>query len=244
MPGSKRGISVQVDAALHAEVKEYMEAHGMTMGDFVSLALQNELHPKQMEGENLVEKQRTIAFAVPESLFQKIKAYLQRNNLTQKQFFLSLIEAELEREEQMLTTAASEEEGLEDPETLDESEAPAEEAVSSPVSGFEAEVEEPVQEATEIADLGPVADEFDGEVEDEDEALNDPEAPTEEAVSGPVSASAENMEEVYQEGTETAEFEPVAADLEEETDHTGEDDALDEDEDESETEDPSFSMGM
>ena len=193
MPGSKKGISVQVDAALHAEVKEYMEAHGMTMGDFVSLALQNELHPKQMEGENLVEKQRTIAFAVPESLFQKIKAYLQRNNLTQKQFFLSLIEAELEREEQMLATAEPEEAGLEDedPETLDELE-----------------------------------------------------APTEEAVSGPVSASAENMEEVYQEGTETAEFEPVAADLEEETDHTGEDDALDEDEDESETEDPSFSMGM
>ena len=141
----------------------------------------------------MVEKQRTIAFAVPESLFQKIKAYLQRNNLTQKQFFLSLIEAELEREEQMLTTAEPEEAGLEDedPETLDE-----------------------------------------------------PEAPAEEAVSGPVSASAENMEEVYQEGAESAEFEPVAADLEEETDHTGEDDALDEDEDESETEDPSFSMGM
>ena len=191
MPGSKKGISVQVDAALHAEVKEYMEAHGMTMGDFVALALQNELHPKQMEGENLVEKQRTIAFAVPESLFQKIKAYLQRNNLTQKQLFLSLIEAELEREAQRLTTAEPAEEGLEDAETLDEPEAPAEEAVSGPVSGFEAEVEEPVQEATETADFG-----------------------------------------------------PVAADLEEETDHTGEDDALDEDEDESETEDPSFSMGM
>ena len=192
MPGSKKGISVQVNAALHAEVKEYMEAHGMTMGDFVSLALQNELHPKQMEGENLVEKQRTIAFAVPESLFQKIKAYLQRNNLTQKQFFLSLIEAELEQEAQRLTTAEPEEAGLEDAvAALNDPEAPAEEAVSSPVSGFEAEVEEPVQEATE-----------------------------------------------------TAEFEPVAADLEEETDHTGEDDALDEDEDESETEDPSFSMGM
>ena len=192
MPGSKKGISVQVNAALHAEVKEYMEAHGMTMGDFVSLALQNELHPKQMEGENLVEKQRTIAFAVPESLFQKIKAYLQRNNLTQKQFFLSLIEAELEQEAQRLTTAEPEEAGLEDAvAALNDPEAPAEEAVSSPVSGFEAEVEEPVQEAAE-----------------------------------------------------TAEFEPVAADLEEETDHTGEDDALDEDEDESETEDPSFSMGM
>ena len=158
MPGSKKGISVQVDAALHAEVKEYMEAHGMTMGDFVSLALQNELHPKRMGGENDVEKQRTIAFAVPESLFQKIKAYLQRNNLTQKQFFLSLIEAELEREEQMLTTAEPEEEGLEDedPETLDEPEAYAEEAVSDPVSASAENMEEVYQEGAESADLGPV----------------------------------------------------------------------------------------
>ena len=158
MPGSKRGISVQVDAALHAEVKEYMEAHGMTMGDFVALALQNELHPNRMGGENDVEKQRTIAFAVPESLFQKIKAYLQRNNLTQKQFFLSLIEAELEREAQRLTTAEPEEAGLEDEnaETLDEGEASAEEAVSDPVSASAENMEEVYQEGAESADLGPV----------------------------------------------------------------------------------------
>ena len=42
---------------------------------------------------------RTIAFQVPEDLFQRIKEYLVRNNMTQRQFFLGLIEAELDREQ-------------------------------------------------------------------------------------------------------------------------------------------------
>ena len=41
---------------------------------------------------------RTIAFQVPEELFQKIKDYLQRNNMTQKEFMLGLIEDEIERD--------------------------------------------------------------------------------------------------------------------------------------------------
>ena len=41
---------------------------------------------------------RTMAFQVPEELFQKIKDYLQRNNMTQRQFLLGLIEAELDRD--------------------------------------------------------------------------------------------------------------------------------------------------
>ena len=40
---------------------------------------------------------RTMAFQVPEELFQKIKDYLQRNNMTQKQFVIGLIENEIER---------------------------------------------------------------------------------------------------------------------------------------------------
>ena len=40
----KKGITVKVDAQLHAQVREYIEAHGMTMGEFVSKALDSELH--------------------------------------------------------------------------------------------------------------------------------------------------------------------------------------------------------
>lgn len=95
----KKGITVKIDAGLHAEVRQYLETHGMTMAEFVTQALDNELHPKyQMNGEKSMENMRTVAFQVPEDLFQKIKDYLQRNNMTQKQFILGLIEQELKRD--------------------------------------------------------------------------------------------------------------------------------------------------
>ena len=62
---------------------------------------------------------RTMAFQVPEELFHKIKDYLQRNNMTQKQFVIGLIESEINRDiaqraaesEQRETAAVSEFEG-------------------------------------------------------------------------------------------------------------------------------------
>ena len=38
MPDEKKGITVKIDAALHAEVREYLESHGMTMAEFVTQA--------------------------------------------------------------------------------------------------------------------------------------------------------------------------------------------------------------
>ena len=99
MPDMK-GITVKIPAELHAEVKAYIEAHGMTMGEFIAQAVDNELHPKiQMTQEEPMERMRTLAFQVPDSLFQRVKAYLERNHMTQKQFVVGLIEAELEQDE-------------------------------------------------------------------------------------------------------------------------------------------------
>ena len=42
----KKGLTVKIDADLHAEVRQYLDAHEMTMAEFVTLALQDELHPK------------------------------------------------------------------------------------------------------------------------------------------------------------------------------------------------------
>lgn len=96
----KKGITVKVDAVLHAEVKQYLEDHGMTMADFVTLALTDELHPKiQRKEEKDMGNMRTLAFQVPEELFLRIKDYLQRNNMTQKDFVIGLIEHELDREQ-------------------------------------------------------------------------------------------------------------------------------------------------
>ena len=127
--GEKKGITVRIDADLHAEVSQYLRDHSMTMAEFVSLALDDELHPKnQMKEGNNMANTRTIAVQVPEDLFQWIKDYLQRNNMSQKQFVLGLIEAELDREqaqrngvtEDQQTGGVDTEEGIsDDPEAVD-----------------------------------------------------------------------------------------------------------------------------
>lgn len=97
----KKSITVKIDADLHAEIREYLERHeGMTMAEFITLAVDDELHPKiqQKEGNNM-GNMRTMAFQVPEELFQRIKDYLHRNNMSQKEFVLGLIETELDREQ-------------------------------------------------------------------------------------------------------------------------------------------------
>lgn len=70
----KKGITVKIDAELHAEVRQYLEKHEMTMVEFITIALQDELHPKiNLREEKNMGNMRTLAFQVPEELFQKIK---------------------------------------------------------------------------------------------------------------------------------------------------------------------------
>lgn len=95
MTAEKKGITVKVDAELHAEVRQYLEENGLTMAEFVVKSLRDELYPKFTE-EKSMGNMRTLAFQVPEELFRKIKDYLQRNNLTQKEFVIGLIENEIE----------------------------------------------------------------------------------------------------------------------------------------------------
>ena len=120
----KKGITVKVDAQLHAKVREYIEAHGMTMGEFVSKALNSELHPSQTRG-GVNMANRTLAFQVPEETFDRLKDYLSRHpGLTQKDFVLGLIEAELDRDLQQTNEVEQqpEEEELDEDEEFDEDE--------------------------------------------------------------------------------------------------------------------------
>ena len=95
----KKGITVKIDADLHAQVRQYIEANGMTMAEFVSKALYDELHPKMnIKEEKYMENMRTMAFQVPENLFLQIKDYPDRHHMTQKQFVLGLIQDELDRD--------------------------------------------------------------------------------------------------------------------------------------------------
>ena len=154
MPDEKKGITVKIDAALHAEVREYLESHGMTMAEFVSQALDNELHPKfQMKEMQMMANTRTIAFQVPEELYQRIKDYLTRNNMTQKQFFLGLVETELEREQQAVNAAALE---AQDADTPGESENYTEDIPGTPAHNEDSpdQDEAPAYDGEDSPDIG------------------------------------------------------------------------------------------
>ena len=102
MADEKKGITVKIDADLHAEIKQFIEQNGMTMADFVSHALYNELHPKiQPQEVKNMGPMRTMAFQMPEDMFQRLKDYLHEHNMTQKEFVLGLVEAELNRDQEL-----------------------------------------------------------------------------------------------------------------------------------------------
>ena len=43
---NKKGITVKIDADLHAQVKEYIESRSMTMAEFITAACDDLLHLK------------------------------------------------------------------------------------------------------------------------------------------------------------------------------------------------------
>ena len=58
---------------------------------------------------------RTMAIQLPEELFERLKAYLKKNNLKQKQFIIGLIEDALEQDEEDSNGSNSETEEPDEP---------------------------------------------------------------------------------------------------------------------------------
>ena len=172
MADEKKGITVKIDADLHAEIRQFIEANGMTMAEFVSQALYNELHPKiQPQEVKYMGPTRTMAFQMPEEMFQKLKDYLHRHNITQKDFVLGLVEAELNRDQDLKNAQIAE---TNEPEE-DEAEETDEEELE------DEDFDEDEDESEELDDEESDDEDFD-EDEDESEELDEEES-EEEAMS-------------------------------------------------------------
>ena len=187
MPEMK-GITVKIPADLHAEVKAYLEAHGMTMGEFIAQAVDHELHPKLEQEDKNMERMRTLAFQVPDSLFQRVKAYLERNHMTQKQFVIGLIESEIEQDEAQYQASHPEEQ--EDEEESDD-------------QAEDEEMEEELQDefAPQEAQEGP------GSELEEQPAAQEDDAPVDDFESGSEEVSQEDdgVEETWEEEVQETE---------------------------------------
>ena len=250
MPEMK-GITVKIPADLHAEVKAYLEAHGMTMGEFIAQAVDHELHPKLEQEDKNMERMRTLAFQVPDSLFQRVKAYLERNHMTQKQFVIGLIEAELEQDEAQYQASHPEEQEdeeesddqTEDEETEEETqdEFAPQEAQEGPDAGLE---EQPAaqEDAAPVGDFEAGSEEVSQEDDGVEEAWEEEAQETEEAFGDSEVLGSDSLDDV-EEG-EDSELEETLEDslVDEEAwgESTGQEDAQDEEE----QEDSPYSMSM
>ena len=240
MPEMK-GITVKIPADLHAEVKAYLEAHGITMGEFIAQAVDHELHPNLEQEDKNMERMRTLAFQVPDSLFQRVKAYLERNHMTQKQFVIGLIESEIEQDEAQYQASHPEEQEdeeesddqTEDEETEEETqdEFAPQEAQEGPDAGLE---EQPAaqEDAAPVGDFEAGSEEVSQEDDGVEEAWEEEAQETEEAFGDSEVLGSDSLDDV-EEG-EDSELEETLEDslVDEEAwgESTGQEDAQDEDE--------------
>ena len=94
----KKNLCAMIPADLHARVRLEQEQSGKTLSEFVEQLITD--YYKMKEGTKMTGDMRTMAIQLPEELFERLKAYLKRNNLKQKQFIIGLIEDALEQEEE------------------------------------------------------------------------------------------------------------------------------------------------
>ena len=129
MPATKN-LCAQISLEFHQKISDAREESGLTTAQYITNLL-IEYYEMKENGGNMTmanNNTRTMAFQIPEDLFQRIKAHLERETartgrkLTQREFVLGLIEEALE---------AAERQAVEDiPEP--EEEQPSEEASVSP----------------------------------------------------------------------------------------------------------------
>ena len=94
----KKNLCAMIPADLHARVRQEQERSGQTLSEYVEQLIQNYYDMK--ENTKMTGDMRTMAIQLPEELFERLKAYLKKNGLKQKQFIIGLIEDALEQEEE------------------------------------------------------------------------------------------------------------------------------------------------
>ena len=104
----KKNLCAQIDIDLHRKITEAREQAGLTTAEYITNLLLEYYEMKENGGNQVMttSKTRTMAFQIPEELFQRIKAHLERETartgrkVTQREFVLGLIEKALAEAEE------------------------------------------------------------------------------------------------------------------------------------------------
>ena len=120
----KKNLCAMIPADLHARVRLEHEQSVKKLSEYVEHIIQNYYNMK--ENKKMTGDMRTMAIQLPEELFERLKAYLKKNNLKQKQFIIGLIEDALEQDAED-TAAQADSEGSSETEEPDEPDTDAEE---------------------------------------------------------------------------------------------------------------------
>ena len=90
----KRNLCAQIPISLHEKVRQEQEQLGKTLSKYVEQIL-----TEHFKGGRTMAGTRTMAIQISEGLFQRLKEHLAKEQISQKQFIIGLIEKALEEAE-------------------------------------------------------------------------------------------------------------------------------------------------
>ena len=95
MAENVKNLCAPIPVELHACLRQHQEASGQTLGQYMAWLITK--FSESEEGKTTVKgNQRTVAFQVPEDLFERFKEYLKKQGIKQNAFFLNCIRQALE----------------------------------------------------------------------------------------------------------------------------------------------------
>ena len=134
-----KNLCAQIPLSLHTQVSEAREAAGQTTSEYITNLLIEYYNLKKNGGTTTMSgNTRTMAFQIPEDLFQRIKAHLERETqrtgrkLTQREFVLGLIEEALNEAERLAAEKVGQDNAPRNSDAPGEDADPEEEAPEKP----------------------------------------------------------------------------------------------------------------
>ena len=103
--GPTVNLCAQVPESLMARIREEQEKAGLPRGEYITQILTTYYENQNRKGDKTMNFTKTLAFQIPEELFNRIKDHLDREKertgkrLTQRDFVIGLIEQALEEAE-------------------------------------------------------------------------------------------------------------------------------------------------